>query len=170
MHGDHPAGSEIAKCANGVLRTGVNIAERGWIIRTNWQQRDLGTKALSDFMEAIEVGGIASVVNGVLAMRDDVATESAVHIANDTSTPVPGGRMGNGQAAMVMCLPPLEFDDLAETEIGNQIANVTGDDKGRGLPQAAAVTCDRTQGGTMEVVEMSVGNQHDVDPRQITDA
>src|SRR6185369_3406315 len=103
------------------------------MIGANRQERNFGVQTLANFGEAVEVGRVACVINGILAMSDDVTPESTMHVANDARTPVFRRRMGYGQAAMTVFLPPFQFDDLAETEVRNQIANVTGDNQDRGL-------------------------------------
>ena len=78
--------------------------------------------------------------------------------------------MGDGQAAMSVFFPPFQFDDLAKAEVGNEVANVAGDDQDRSLSETAAVTRDGTERRAMQVIEMSVRDQHDVDARQISNS
>ena len=78
--------------------------------------------------------------------------------------------MGDGQTAMSVFLPPFQLDDLAEAKVGNEVANVAGDDQDRSLSESAAMTRDGTERRAVEVIEVRVGDQHDVDARQISNA
>ncbi len=68
-------------------------------------------------------------------------------------------------------LPPVEFDDLGEAEIGDQIGHMRrNDDRRRNAPRAQIVLHQRAQRRAMQVIEVGVRHQHQIDGRQIGDA
>ena len=111
------------------------------------------------------------MVNGVFAGFQDKAAVAAVRIFQNASAPVARRHMGNRQVAMPRTLPPIEFDDFREAKIGDQIGNMSGNDDGRcNAAGAQIVLHDGAQRRTMQMIEVSVRNQHHIDGRKIGDA
>ena len=76
--------------------------------------------------------------------------------------------MGYGQPTMAMTVPPIQFDYIVETEIGNQIEHMMGhDDRGRDTLQLYSLLHDGAQGRTMQVVEMRVRHEYKINWRQV---
>src|SRR6266853_4145093 len=121
MHGDHPAGIQIEKGASGVGGTGVDIAKLRRIVGADGEQREFGRQAASDFAEAGEVRGVSSVVDGVFSAAQHVAAIAAVRILEDARAPVPRRDVSDVERAVAISIPPLKFDNLFKSEIGNQV-------------------------------------------------
>src|SRR5439155_6548654 len=154
----------------GIAGTGVHVAERGRRVSPNGQQRNLRLKPPSNFLEALEVGGIARVVNRIAAGCDYVAAISAVNIVEHPRSPVLRRGMGDGKIRMLPALPPVKFTNLPVTQIIDHIANVVGNNHHGGGPvSAAAQAGDGPQRGPVKVVKMRVSDQHHVDRGQIFD-
>jgi len=67
--------------------------------------------------------------------------------------------------------PPIEFDDIAETEIRNEIEDVMGNDDDRSLTGSTTrLLGDGAQRRPVQMIEMSVRYQHHVDRGQVADA
>ncbi len=77
--------------------------------------------------------------------------------------------MRDVERAVAIGVPPFEFDNFFESEIGDEIEQVMRDDKRRrdsGL--AARLACDRTQRLSMQMIEMGrCGYQYNVHWRQV---
>ena len=121
VHGDHPAGFQIEEGLGGVGGTGMHVAELRRIVGADGQQRQFGREAASDFAEAVEVGGVSGVVDGVFAAAQHVAAVAAVRIFEDARSPMARGDVGDVERAVAIGVPPLEFDDFFEAEIGDQV-------------------------------------------------
>lgn len=131
MHGNHPSRIQIEEGARGVTGAGVNIAELRRIVGANWQERDLRAETSADLAKTGKIRSIAGVINGVLAAAQDVATVSAVRIAQNARTPVAGWYVRDGYIAMAVAAPPIQFNDIAETKIGHKIKHMFRDHRSR---------------------------------------
>src|ERR1700682_139057 len=83
-------------------------------------------------------------------------------------TPVTRRHVRHRQIAVTRILPPVQFDDLGKSQVGDQIGNMAGDDDGRRsstLPQI--MLYDRPQGWAMQVIEVRMGYQDQVNRGQI---
>ena len=69
---------------------------------------------------------------------------------------------------MLRTFPPIEFDNLREAEIGNQIGDMARNDNCRRFsPRTQIVVHDRAQRGPMQMIEVRVRHQHRIDGWQI---
>src|SRR5271155_1566214 len=76
--------------------------------------------------------------------------------------------MGDVERAMAIGVPPLEFDNLLETEIADQVEQVMRDDeRRRGAGLAPGLTRNGAQRLAMQVIEVRVRYQDDIHRRQI---
>lgn len=91
-------------------------------------------------------------------------------IFDNARAPVSRGHMCDGDVAMPVTVPPVHFNNVLETEIGNQIKHVMwNNDRRRSAPLTAGLLYDGAQRWTMKVVKMSVRHQHQVDGGQVAD-
>src|SRR5437762_3459230 len=58
----------------------VNLAAGGRIVSANGQERDLDVVALADFLEAVEVGAVATMKNAAAIHFDDETAKAAVQV------------------------------------------------------------------------------------------
>ncbi len=129
------------------------------------------SEAGSDLAKSGEVGRIARVVDRVFAASKNVAAVSPMCVPENASSPVARWDMRDGDIAVAIASPPVEFHDVAKTEIRDQIKDMFGHDCGG--PGPAALLCmlhDRPQRGAMEVIEMRMGDEHQINGRKISDA
>ena len=131
---------EVEEGARGVGGIGVDVAELRRIVGADGKQREFGREAASDFAEAGEVGGVAGVIDGMLAGLQNKAAVAAMRIFQNARSPVARGYVRDGKIAVARSLPPVEFDDFGKAEIGNQIGNVSGNDDRR-RDSAACAGC-----------------------------
>src|SRR6202034_752660 len=130
-----------------------------------------GSEAAPNLAEAREVGCVPGVIDGMGSGLQHEAAVTAMRIFQNASAPVPRGDMGNGQITVARSLPPIKLDDFRKAEIGDQIRNVTWNDDGGGnAADTQVVLHDGAQRRTMEMIEVSMRNQHYVDGREIGDA
>src|SRR5579872_3812713 len=68
-------------------------------------------------------------------------------------------------------LPPVEFNDLGKSKIGNKVGDVSWNDDGRRNatgPQIVLNNCPQRR--TMQVIEVRVRNQYEIDGGKIGDS
>ena len=170
VHGDHPARVQVDEGLGGVGGTGVDVAEGGGIVGSDGKESEFGGEAFPDFAEAGEIGGVSGVIDGVLAGADDVASVTAVRVFEDAGSPVARGDVGDFESAFVVAVPPLEFDDLLEAEVGDEVEDVVRDDeRGRGAGLAAGLAGDGPQRLAVEMVEVGVRDEDDVHGRKVAE-
>ena len=87
-----------------------------------------GDEPASDLAKAGEISGVSGVVNGVLAAAQHVAAVAAVRILEDARSPMPRGHVRDVERAVAIGVPPLQFDNFFEAQIGDQVEQ---DDGGR---------------------------------------
>jgi len=131
MHGDHPAGLEVEESARGIGRVGMDVAELRWIVSANREEREFGSESAPDFAKASEIGGVAGMIDGMFPGLQDKAAVATVRVFENARSPVARGNVRHRQTTVARTFPPVEFDDLGEAEIGNQVGHVRGDDDGR---------------------------------------
>ena len=95
-------------------------------------------------------------------MLEQKTAIAAVVIPQNPRAPVLGGRQRDFPALMGKAFPPLQFDDAPEAQIPGQIAHAPRHNGDFRRVQPA-------QGGTMEMIEMGVGEQDQVNGRQVLD-
>ena len=90
----------------------MHVAKLRRIVGADRQQRQFRREAPSNFTEAIEVGGVSGVVNGVLAAAQYVSAIAAVRIFQNARAPMPRGNMRYQKIAVAGILPPVQLNDL----------------------------------------------------------
>src|SRR3954462_12938415 len=101
------------------------------MIGADGQHRDLRPEPIADLVKALEVSGVAGVINGVLARAKHVSAESTVHIANNARAPMVSRSSCDLHAAHARGFPPLQFDHTFEAEIKDQVTDILrADDDG----------------------------------------
>ena len=121
VHGDHPPGLEIEEGAHGVGRIGVDVAELRRIVGADGKQREFGSEAASNLAEAREVGGIAGVIDGVLARLQYKAAVTAMRIFQDARSPMPRGNVRDREISVARAVPPVQFDDFGKAQIRHEV-------------------------------------------------
>lgn len=96
------------------------------------------------------------MVDGGASEIDHIAPVATVGIGDFASAPMFGGNKGNGGTGKAETFPPLHFVDLFKTETVDEVAHARGDDD-------RLVGGDLSQASPIEVVEMSVGDEDEVD-------
>jgi len=149
----------------------VDIAEAFGRIRANGEQGDVGREALANLAEAGEVGGVSGMVKGILSGAENVAAVAAVGIFQNARAPVAGGDVRDFQIALLVAGPPVELDQARVAEVGDQVVNVLGRDHDRSFSaKLLGSSRNRPQGWAVQVVEVSVGDEDQVNRRQVYDA
>ena len=121
-----------------------------------------GRQMLSDFLEAVEIGAVARVIDAPALVFQHKPAVAAMMVAQHARAPVFAGREGHLPVALAEALPPIQFDDAPEAEVVGQIADAPRHDADFRMRQPA-------QRGLVEMIEMRVGQQHQVNRRQVLD-
>src|SRR5437773_9132133 len=136
----------------------MDIAERRRIVSSDRQQRQFRRQSLTNLAESGEVGGVAGVVERVPIVPQDVATITAMRISDYPGGPMARRHMGDGQLTMAITIPPVQFDYVVESQVGNQIEDVVrDDDSGRRSAAISSVLDNRAQRWPVQMVEVGVG-------------
>ncbi len=182
VHGDHEAGVEVEEGADGLFGAGVDGAVGVGEVGADGEQGDVGVEARADLVKAGEVGGVAGVVEGgagglvVVEGGDGVAAEVAVGVGEEARAPVLAGGQGDAEAGwlrggQVDGVPPAEGVDGGEGDAAEEVVDAGGDDGGgRGGAEGLVVADDLAQGGEVEVVHVRVGDEDEVDGREVGEA
>lgn len=76
--------------------------------------------------------------------------------------------MGDFERTLDMRVPPFQFDNLFESEVGNEVEEMMGDDQGgRASDFPPRLPRDCAQGLAVKVIEVSMRDQHHVHGRKI---
>ena len=79
--------------------------------------------------------------------------------------------MGDRDTTVAVAAPPVEFYDVAKTEVRDQIKNMLWHDRGRpGTSVLLGMLHDGSKRGPMEVIEMRMRDQHQIDGWKVSDA
>ena len=160
MHWHEPLGLEIAEGVDGFVRPHVNVPEAVRIIRPNRQHGHFGRAGLADLLESAEISAVPGVINAPTLMLEQKAAVTAVVIAQNPRAPVLGRREGDFPALVGKAFPPLQLNDAPEAQIPGQIAHAPGHNRDFWRIQPA-------QGGAMEMIEVGVGEEHQINARQV---
>jgi len=106
----------------------VDIAELRRVVGADRKERHVGMEAASDFEEAVEVGRVAGVIDGMLAGAKDIASVAAVRVFEHACSPMARGDVGDFESALMVRVPPFEFHNLGEAEVGHEVEDVVRDD------------------------------------------
>ena len=157
MHGHHPARFEIKEGLHGIGRIGVDVAELRRIVSSNGQQGEVGREAASDFTEPRKIRSIPGVIHRVLARLQHEAAIPAMRIFQDPGSPMSRRHVRDRNIVVPGTLPPVEFDNLGESQIRNQVGNMRRDDDGRGdAARVEIILHDRAQRWAMEMIKVRV--------------
>ena len=84
-----------------------------------------------------------------------------MRILDNAGAPMPGRHVGDGEFAMAVTVPPVQFDHIAKAQVGNQIHHVMRNhDDGRCGAPASRLLNDGAQRWPVQVVKVSMRNQH----------
>ena len=163
MHGDEDFRAEIREGADGLLGVHVDIAAAGGFVGADGHQGDIDVMAFADFREAVEVGAIAAMKDAFSAGLDDVAAIIAVGVVNVARAPMMAGRVDDIHAADLQFVPDFHLVDGGKTELPNE--------RGAALRHHDALAgLQDLEAGLVEVVEVGVGNEHEIHLRDIAQA
>lgn len=160
VHGNEQLGVHFHKRLECLFGIHVDIAFAHVVVGPDGQKRDLDFFPLSDFFESVEIGTVACMENGAALVFHDEAAEASVGIMQHACTPVKRGSQCDVQAAVGKGLPAPQFLHVVESEVVHQIADVFGDDDG-------LFVCDGAEGPAVEMVEVGVGDKHEVDVGEV---
>src|SRR5690349_3159667 len=93
-----------------------------------------------------------------------------MRIFQNARSPMPRGHMRHIESAIARALPPVKFDNLRKSEIGDQIGHMRRNDDGRrcaALPQR--VLHNGTQRWAMKMIEVRVRDQHEINGWKVGD-
>src|SRR5579862_2315377 len=149
----------------------MNVAKSRRVVSSNRKQRQLWRKPPPDFAKTGKISCISGMINRMLPCPQNKASVAAMRVLQNARAPMPRRNMRHHQAAMSRTLPPVEFNDLGEVEIGNQIGDMRRNhDRRRPAPRSQIVLHDCAKRRTVQMIKMSVRNQNQVDRRQIADS
>jgi len=91
-----------------------------------------------------------------------------MRVFDDARSPMAGGHVRNLKRTLLVRVPPFEFDDVLETEIGNEVEDMVRDNqRGGAAGLEARLARDRAQGVTVKMIEVSMRHQHKVHRGQV---
>jgi len=138
----------------------MHIASGGRVVGADGKEGDIDRVAPAYFLEAVEVGGVATVKNRSTTCFDEEAAKPAMGIVQHPRAPMAARSKRDLDRAVPILLPIVQFMDAAKTEVMHQIADLEGDDD-------RLIRRHPAQRFSVEVIEMGVGHQHQVDGRHI---
>src|SRR5262245_29323375 len=169
VHRDHPASLQIEESSRRICGAGMHVAEIRRMVSANRKQRQLRGQTISDLAKSRKVSRVARVVDGVMIVAQHVSAIAAMRVFQHSRAPMPRRHMSDGQPAMPIAVPPIEFDDIAEAEISHQVEDVMRNDNGgRRSSAATSLLHDGAQRRPMKMIEMRVCDQHQIDRRKIS--
>src|SRR5580704_16746148 len=112
-------------------------------------------QAAADLAETVEVSGVASVIDRMLASAEDVATVTAVRILEHARAPMARWDVRDFERAFAVRIPPLHLNDLFEAKIRDEIEDMMrNDERRRAASFAARLARDGAQRLAMKMIEM----------------
>jgi len=160
VHRDEPLGLEVFEGADGLVRAHMDAQEGFGLVGADGQEGNLGLASAADLLESMPIGAVAGVVDSTSVVFEDEAAEPAILIVEDACAPMAAGGEGDLPSVAAKGLPPLELDDAAEAEAASELAHAPGH-------EAELGGGDAPQGAFMEMVEVGMGQQDQIDGRQI---
>lgn len=150
VHGDEGVGAEVEKGLEGLFGVEVDVSATGSVVGADGEEGDVDVVAGADGFEAVEVGGVAGVVDGVGGSLGEEAAVVAMGVVSEAGAPVMGGGVDEGKVFVeLMFVPDGEFGDGVEIEFGEDVGIAFGDDD-------AVAGFDLAEGGFVKVVEVGV--------------
>ena len=123
MHRHEPFCAGVLERLQRFVGSHVNVPERIGIIRADGEQRDLGMEPVANFLEALEIGAVARVVNRAALMLQHEPAIAAVLIAQRARAPVLAGRERHRPVRVRKAFPLLQLDDPGEAQPARQVAH-----------------------------------------------
>jgi len=160
MHGDHEAGAQVLKGAESLFGVHMVLAEFRSVVGPDGKKGDFRLQFAADFPEAIKIRGIPGVVHDGAAKIDDIAAVSPMEVGDLAGAPMFGGDKSDRGAGKPQSFPPFHLIHLLEADSVHQVA-----DPGRHNDRL--VGGDLAETTPVEVVEMGVGDEHQVDVGQV---
>lgn len=160
MHGDHEARAQVLKSAESLFGVHMVLAELRSLVGPDGKQGDFRFQFAADFPEAIKIGGIPGVVHDGAAKIEDITTVSPMEVGDFAGAPMFGGDKSDRGAGKPQSFPPFHLIHLLETDSVHQVA-----DPGRHNDRL--VGGDLAETPPVEVIEMGVGDEHQVDVGQV---
>ena len=133
-------------------------------------KRQLRGEPHADFAEAGKICRVPGVIDRMFAVAQNISAIAAMSIAQYACSPMPRRHMRDGHVAMAIAVPPVQLDHIAKTEIRDQIKNVLRHNDGRRrAPKLPGVLDQRSQRWPVQVIEVRMGDEHQINRRQIAD-
>lgn len=172
VHGNHPFGTGLNEAADGFFGRGVDGAIGVGEVRADGEQGNVWVEASADLGETVEVGGVPGVVDA--GTTNDwshyVAPVFSVHVAEHARSPMLARGHSDLQAKGFQFIPPTEGVESFEAHPFDEVGYaVRDDDFWCRTAKAAGGADDSTQGGFVEVVHVGVGDEDEIDGREVAD-
>src|SRR5205085_3893856 len=151
---------EFIECAHGLFRIHVHFAGERRIVSADRQQRDLDVVTFTDFLESLEISGVAAVKNGTAVSADDKATKATMSVSEKARAPMMRRRKRHAQRTELDCLPFIELVHNVEPEAMDQTSDTDRNDN-------RLIGCDEPQRSAIEMIKMRVRDEHEIDRRQM---
>ena len=89
-----------------------------------------------------------------------------MRVTQNPRSPMTRGHVRYGYVSMAIAAPPVQLDDIAKSEVRNQIEHMLGYHYGwGGAAPAFGVLHERAQRWPMKMIEMRVRDQHHINGR-----
>src|SRR5256885_10869982 len=162
MHRHERLRIQLLECDDRLLGIHVHLAIERRFVRANRQERDLDIMAFADFLEALEIGGVAAMKNGAPVRTDDETTKAAMCVGEKTRAPMMRGRQRHAQRAELDCLPFAQLVDNVESQPVNQTPDANWNDD-------RLVGGNESQRAAIEMIEVRVCDEDEIDRGQMMD-
>jgi len=162
MHRNKEFCPQIAERFQGLVRPHVDAAEGVGVVSADGEEGNFRGTSAPDFLETREIGAVAGVINAAALVFDQEAAVAPVIVAQHARAPVLGRRQCHPPIAVGEALPPLQFDDALEAEVGGEVAHAPGHDADfrRGQP---------AESGAMKMIEVGVSQQDQINGGEVLD-
>ena len=156
MHGDHQTGTKIQEGPECLLRVHMALPKFGPVVSADRKEGNIRTQFAADFLKALEVGGVAGVVDGVATEIENVATVAPVEIGDLAGSPMLGGDKSDSGSGKAEAFPPFHLIHLLKAESVDQISHPGGNHN-------RLIGGDLTKTSAIEMVEMGMGDENEID-------
>src|SRR5207248_6211216 len=132
------------------------------------QERQFRRQSPADLTKPREIGGVAGVVKRVPTALQHVTSVAPMRVLDHACSPVARRYVGHSQSTMTIAIPPVQFDNTVETEVGDEIEDVMRDHYGgRYTMTPFCLLHNGTQRWPVEVVEVGMGDQDQINSGQV---
>src|SRR3954471_24363242 len=160
MHWDKRVGAKFQKSLHRFLRIHVDLPPGRRVIGADRQQRDVDIVAVADFLESLEVGAVATMKNRAAIHFHDKSAEAAVKIGEKTRAPMRTRRKRHLERPQLHRLPVIELMNDIKTQVVDEVTDADRNDD-------RLISRDLGKGPTIEMIEMRVGDEDQIDRRQV---